>query len=177
MAIVAAVSLLPKAAAVVSAALGGLGIGDETATDKQRKQRAAQLEASARAGDRSAVAALEFDAFDPRGRSLADARTPRDGKYSPAAVRQLAVSALKRLTAAGIPLSSRERYAQLQVPVPQTQTQEIVRAIVTPVAETFAPEAARAAADVARPAIGNAALYGVGAIVAVLLIAWAVRRG
>lgn len=177
MAVIAAVSLLPKAADVVSAALGGLGIGGETGTDKRRKERAAQLEAAALAGDRSAVAALEFDAFDPRGRSAADTRTPRDGKYSPADVRQLAVAALKRVARAGIPLTSRDRYAQLQVPVPQTQTQEIVRAIVTPVAEKFAPEVGRAAADVARPAIGNAALYAAGAVVAVVLIAWLVRRG
>lgn len=170
----AVIALLPKASEVVSAALGGLGLGGETGTDKRRKERAAQLEAAALNGDRSAVAALEFDAFDRRGRSAADTRTPRDGAYSPADVRQLAVKALNRVVAAGVPLTSRERYSQLKVPVPTTQTQDIVRAIVTPVAETFAPEAARAAADVARPTINAALVVGV---VVVLVAAVVLFRG
>lgn len=165
----AAVALIPKAADVVSAGLGAIGLGGETDTDRRRKERAAQLEAAALSGDRAAVMALEFDAFDVRGRSQLDTRTPRDGKYSPAAVRDLAVKALKRAVAAGVPLSSRERYAQLKVPVPTTQTQDIVRAIVTPVAERFAPDVGGAVAEAARPTINRTIIIG-GALVVLAAI-------
>lgn len=135
------------------------------------------LEAAALSGDRAAVLALEFDAFDVRGRSPADVRTPRDGKYSPAAVRDLATKALKRLTAAGVQLSSRERYAQLRVPLPQTQTQEVVRAIVTPIAERFAPDVGGAVADAARPAINTAVVVGLIAVVVAAVVIFRGARG
>lgn len=172
---VAAVALLPKAADVVSAAVGSL-LGKETKTDRDRQQHAAALEAAALQGDASAVRALEFEAFDPRGKSPADTRTPKDGKYSPAAVRDLAVKALRRVSAAGVPLSSRERYAQLKVPLPSTQSQQIVRAIVEPVAERFAPEVGRAVAgsEAVTGAISRTVVIA-GVVAVVLVVALLVR--
>jgi hypothetical protein len=166
-------ALVPKAAEKVDGALGALGLKD-TAEDRKRKARASQLEAAALNGDRTAVAALEFDAFDPRGASPADTRTPRDGKYSPAAVRDLAVKALKRVAAAGVPLTSQQRYAQLKVPLPTTATQDIVRAVAGPIAEKLAPDVGTAVADAARPSINKAVIIGV---VAVVLVAVLVLRG
>lgn len=178
MAAIAAVSLLPKAGDVVSSALRGLGIGGETAIDRRRKTRAAELEAAALAGDRAAVLALEFDAFDRRGRNPADLRTPRDGNYSPADVRKLASDALKRLVAAGVKLSSEQRYSQLRVPLPPTQREEIVRAIVAPIADEFAPtvgrEVSRELGERARPAIGGAAI---AVVVVVAVVAFVLVRG
>lgn len=173
----AAVALIPKAADVVKSLGGKLGLG-ETATDKSRKQTASSLEGAALSGDRAAVKQLEFNAFDQRGRSPDDNRQPRDGQFSPAAVRELAVKALKRVVAAGVPLSSAQRYSQLKVPIPTTGTQDIVRAVVTPIAERFAPDVGSAVADVARPTINRAVIVGVVvAVIAVIGVVMLTRGG
>lgn len=108
-----------KSAAVGKAVEGVTGLFGDTPTDRARSARADRLLNAALNGDTGALRQLAYDAFEPRRGLVGDARTPRDGKYSPTAVRALARRALQRYVGGGGKLpSSMAVYAdRIQVPV------------------------------------------------------------
>lgn len=96
------IAISTKVGAVSSAVKGftdGIsGLFGDTPTDKARKARGAQLLQAALLGSYEALRQLLYDAYETRSGLPGDDRGA-DGKYSPAAVRSIAVKALQAYVA------------------------------------------------------------------------------
>lgn len=141
-----AVLAAAKSAAVGKAVAGVQGLFGDTPTDRARRAYADGLLNAALNGDVRAVRQLAYDAFEPRRGLSGDARTPRDGKYSPDAARTLARGALQRYVNAGgkLPASLAEYTDRIGVPL-AAETLSVAEQLAGAVADAAGERAATAA--------------------------------
>lgn len=145
-AVVAAAGSALKSGAVSKAVEGVQGLFGDTPTDKARKSHADALLNSALNGDTSALRQLAYEAFEPRRGLAGDARTPRDGKYSPDNVRTLARRALQRYVNAGgkLPTSMAEYADRINAPI-AAESLSIAEELATAAADAAGERAATTA--------------------------------
>lgn len=169
--VVAAVVTVAKSEAVKRVAEGVQGLFGDTPTDKARAAHASSLLNAALNGDTVALRQLAYEAFEPRRGLAGDARTPRDGKYSPDAVRALARRALQRYVNAGgkLPTSMADQYGdRINAPIAPEQL-SVAEELATTVADAAGQRAADAAA--ARAGEGLKKYLPVALVLAVLAVA------
>lgn len=151
-AVAAAAGTVLKSEAVSKAVEGVQGLFGDTPTDKARKRHADALLNTALNGDTTALRQLAYEAFEPRRGLAGDSRTPRDGKYSPDAVRTLARRALQRYVNAGGKL-----------PASMAEYSDRINAPIAPESLSIAEELATAAADAAGERAATTAKAELGA--------------
>jgi hypothetical protein len=145
--VVAAAVTVVKSEAVKKAVEGLQGLFGDTPTDKARAAHASSLLNAALNGDTVALRQLAYEAFEPRRGLAGDARTPRDGKHSPDAVRTLARRALQRYVNAGgkLPASMNEYTDRIGAPI-APENLSIAEELATAAADAAGERAATAAA-------------------------------
>ena len=179
---VAAVPVVTKSLETVTKVVqdlgGALGLAP-TALDQARKATAADLLKRALAGDDGAVIALGYSAFEKRTGAPGDPRTPADGNYSPQAVRDLSVSALKKYVAArgGLPSAASQWAAKLSTTVVAPRM-SLGDAVFGAVEEGVTRAAADAARERATTVVGKATPWVIGGAVVLIgvLVYFAVRK-
>lgn len=108
----------------------GMAVVAGMSTDARRKMHADDLLSQAMGGSDGALHQLLYEAFEKRTGQPGDMRTPRDGKYSPEDVRDLAKKALKKyaLAKGGLPSQFAQYAAKLGTTViPSKQSVEATK--------------------------------------------------
>lgn len=144
--LLAAAGTAAKSAAVSKAVEGVQGLFGDTPTDRARKAHADTLLNASLNGDTVALRQLAYEAFEPRRGLAGDARTPRDGKYSPPDVRTLARRALQRYVNAGgkLPSSMQEYADRINAPIAPEEL-SVAEELATGLADAAGERAATAA--------------------------------
>lgn len=178
--IVAGAALTAAKNVSVSKLAEGLGslFGGQTATDRERASHAAGLLHAAMSGDMAALRQLAYEAYEKRTGLPGDSRMPRDGKYSPEAVRRLARHALQEYVRGGgtIP-ATLSQYADLIGAPIEPERVSGVRAAFDPVIQTIGNAAVDAAAARAQEKARSAVPYvAVALVVGVVLFVALSRR-